>query len=568
MQDFLEYTVADVERAEAVARTEVMPRYEAEDEAFSADPRARRSAFDGQRSEQLVTLLLQLGYLEEPAAGASEWSWSRPTLELAWAEWARERRGEDLAALGEEERLRRELKACVSLEGEVSLLAWPEAGERSLLSRVALFRLRLFGQLEGRAGDAMPAGLAGALRQRARWVADGQDWTALDIVNRLGNLPGLCGAIAVKLEGSYIALRPARGGSGGPKSKAARGGGNQGARFASARLSQAGAARLLNVEDPSGRAWNELSVLALQARLWTLGYYEGEIDGAWSELSEAALARFIREYELERVEGLRTLRVSAGVKALRVSVVFERMATLVDGPAKDTERSEIDAALSDEAALADDRLWAALAAESEQEGVEREEGAPVARLSGGTFTLAHGTNLRRRRYFGWRGVFAAFGRALRRVGGFVAGLLKALRAGLAHARSIARYVVGATRTAARVATLAVKRLKAWLLGTPVVSGAYPGVAATRWSLDFDTVTFVDRSCPVERVGQHVTLLDWMQRSFGVMIEIAQGVTGLLLSLGNWLLFAWRAWTLARAVEQLNPSSRHRWARRAAGSRLP
>lgn len=562
-----EFSLDELEQARAKSASQVN-NYGSLNEPFYADPRKTLVHFDDERSEQSLTLLLQLGYLSEQPDDNQ--SWNQASLDIAWNDWKHEfaeatdpllnaislsiDTGEETGEY--ENLLRRNLKACTTLEGEVTLLRWPKTGETSLVSRIVLSRLRLFGMFDLPADSPFPSGLTGQIRNRARWIAEGNHWTALEILNRLSDIKALSQSVSTKIGQRYALLRgiegislPEQARQFKVKRTTKKGGGNADKRF-----KKTNSVTFLNLENPSGRNWNELAVKILQIRLWMLGYYEGEIDSDWGHLSSAAYERFVDQYDFKKKKEFKIVKAKNGMLALRIGKVFETIIRDIDEMAESLERSEIDAALESESQQEDSAMWKVMEnayTEDRNSKGDRSDRSPLVRRSGDLITLDHSPNLKRRRYHGWRGIFSAFGRFFRKVKNkaisFAKGLIKALKKGLGYAMNIVRYVVGATRMAARITKLAIMRLQAWLLGRPVGSGAFPKIIMTQYQMDFDTVCVIDRNCPPETIDQHSRLLDWMKISFEVMVTIATKVTGIVLALGNWLLMAWRVLKLIREV---------------------
>jgi hypothetical protein len=311
----------------------------------------------------------------------------------------------------------------------------------------------------------------------------------------------------------------------------------------------------VNLANQNVADWNRFSLRLLQVRLWTLGYYQGEIDGSWEALSQEALECFIAEFQVAdpgRLYGL----VQKDYVVLDITAVLGLFVREVDAPADALDRRQIDDLLAEESGKDRSELLDALTEYKSKEaaaGVEWDGGPSVARYEGDDFTVTNAENIRRKRYFGWRGIFASFGRFIRRVAdkvvNLVADLIAAVRSGLGYVRNILAYAVNATRTAVRVGALAIRRFHCWLTGTPVVTPLAAGGlgAATFWQHDHDTINLIITGCPPEAVTRHGQLLGWMQRSVGIMLEIGAAILGVVLAFGNWLLFAWRLLKIVRTV---------------------
>ena len=116
------------------------------------------------------------------------------------------------------------------------------------------------------------------------------------------------------------------------------------------------AIRLLAHNNAQACALNTLTLRVLQVRLWTLGYYDGAIDGDWGRLSGRALREFARDYGLAR----RHTWLGAlpdGRVVLDATKVLERFRAEVDAAAERTERSDIDGALAEADAQAGGAFW-------------------------------------------------------------------------------------------------------------------------------------------------------------------------------------------------------------------
>ena len=555
-------TDRDLAYAGTQLREKVLPHFGASVELVQTDPRADLGEIDDQRGEQSVTLLHSLGYLPEPPAG-EEHCWSAEAIRKAWADWRSDWLAWSASADGERDVVLdlgtealgsaednnaalRALKACATLEGEVTLRRWPVAGRTTLASRIALYRLRLYGLTDAEPGVALsPTEEAKLLGKARALMANRPALPAYELINRLGNLPSMTDELIAWVDNRFVLLAT--------REQAAA------AHLEETRLLDTKGKttiKLLSRSNAGACALNGLTLRVLQVRLWTLGYYDGVIDGDWKGLSERALLDFAHDFELERT---RTWIGAAadGLIVLDATKVLRCFRSEVDAVAEQTEREAIDEALAEAERRKGKSFWDALA----KARAEDRENATTATYSydGQDNVVATGKNVRRVRYFGWRGIFAAFGRFLRKAGGF-ARLVIAVARDRANRlrgllRNIARYVADATRVAVRVAALGVQRVKCWLTGTPVVTLGEAHIVATFWQQDFDTVNVIAEGCPAELVARHGQVLDWMQRSLEAMLRVGLAIAQALLALGNWLLFAWRALLVVRQIlrEVADPS---------------
>lgn len=567
--DGLNRTLGELRSADARCTGTVLPHYGVSADLLHTDPAAHTLMLDDDRAEQTVTLLRTLGYLSNPPAAApgatgaagkptGEWTWTRAAIEAGWRQFSTDWRvsqraqpptvrvdtglpftaGSDSGATADREALRRILKACATLEGECTVNAWPTAPTADLASRIVLARLHLFGVHHGPVDQPLPPALDATVQARARGILDdrGVTLSSLDVTNRLGDLAALTTALGRRLRDRLIVLDlPADE----PLDPAAT-------RYDRAAFGPGRTFRVLNLEHPTSRAWCDLAVRVLQIRLWTLDYYEGEIDGRWGRLCREAYDAFRRDFRILTTNDYRARILPDGRLVLDAAAVLDYLAAEVDTPAADTERHQIDHLLQDPQLQAQPAVWAQLAAQA-----DRNDGRPVASLGTAGLSLHSPANLRRQRYFGWRGIFASFGRLLHdawdNVTKFAHRIASAVASGARWLKSIVRYAIDATRAGMRVAGLALRRLGHWATGTPVVTGDYPAIVFTHWQMDFDTITFRDRRCDPATLAQHTRTLAWMARSFSLLVRMAQPLVRLILTLGNWLLFAWQAVQLIREV---------------------
>lgn len=547
----LQRPLAEVVAAPGRLAAEVLPHFGATLEPVGTDPREEAGEFDDQRGEQSITLLRSLGYLAEPAGGGTH-SWSAGDIRIAWADWRADWRAVAAAvdpaveldlgdeATGSAPAELRALKACATLEGEVRLTRWPVAGERSLASRIALFRLRLYGLDNHGPGEPMPATCGPVLQERARALSpDREPMPPHELVNWLGDLRGLTVELIARLGGAFVVLAQ-------PDEAKAKKADFEEVEY----LANRGGRRIqvLRPDHPASAILNRLVVRVLQVRLWTLGYYDGMIDGSWRKLSGEAIRAFAADYELGAYRELVGAVASRRV-VLNAAKILRVFSSQVDAVAERTGRAGIDAVVAEAAEKGGEPFWAALA--QVHATSQEDSAAPRYRYDARDNLVATGPDVRRSRYFGWRGIFAAFGRFLRRAGELVrrvaAALRRQTRRFLGLVRNVARYVVDATRVAVRVAALGLQRLRCWLTGMPVVTTEGGAGVATVWQHDFDTINFVSAGCPPAVLKRHGRVLDWMQRSLAVLLRVGLRIAQLLLSLGNWLLFAWRALVLVREV---------------------
>ena len=299
-------TDRDLAYAGALLREKVLPHFGAAVEPVQTDPRADLGEIDDQRGEQSVTLLHSLGYLPEPPA-SEEHCWPAQAIRVAWADWCADWR--DWVATAEGERdvavnlgtetlgsaednntALRALKACATLEGEVTLARWPEPGQKTLASRIALYRLRLYGLTDVEPGTALPPTEEAKLLGKARaLMANRSALPAYELVNRLGNLPSITDELIGWVDNRFVQLAT--------REQAEE------ARLKETQLLDTNGRttiKLLSQRDEGADALNRLTLRVLQVRLWTLGYYDGVIDGGWKGLSERALLDFAHDFELER----------------------------------------------------------------------------------------------------------------------------------------------------------------------------------------------------------------------------------------------------------------------------
>jgi len=563
--DYLsQVSVADLDRAVGDLAGKVLPHFGGGLEPVQADPREDLADWDDQRAEQTVTLLQLLGYLREPTAAevaARRCVWSSAEITIAWSDWrqdrlALERAGDpDLTIKTErppsspltDDALRRDLKACASLEGEVTLAHWPAPDAVTLASRILTMRLRLYGLSDNSAGAGLAADSeARFLHQAGRITAKIPLLSAVEMINQLGDIENLTKTMQGHLSGGFIVLYR-------PKDRPFP---PEEADETPLLTPTAGIVNILDLNDAAAADWNNFAIRLLQVRLWMLGYYRGEVDGRWGVLSARGLNAYFRDYRVEHPSRLWG-RIRDDRVVLDIIQVLSDFATMVDGPVASLERRDIDDILAQPEVVQDAGFWGQLASAQATYAASGGTTRPRAAYAGLNFEVAGSDNLLRKRYFGWRGIFASFKQFIHdvitslkdRVIAFLKGIAEAISKGLGFVRNIIRYIVDSSRSAVRIVTLGVQRLRAWLTTTPVATGTAekPVEVLTVWQHDFDTVQFVQKDCPADLVAKHSQTLDWMRRSLDVMLEIGIQLLRLVLTIGNWLMFAWQALQTVRKI---------------------
>lgn len=581
--------------AEAKLNQDVLPRFGAQPEPLATDPRDYLHEVDDERGAQTISLLRQLGYLRLADQKAKPGSVDRiygAEIEQAWDDWTADYRANRSLPDGaankvhiatetdhdapEPDRLRRALKACASFEGEVTLRGWPQ-GNTGLASHVHAHRLRFFGLTAG------PAYTSGMLQARFAGLELHQD-----PINALGDVPTLTQAISKRLQNQAIILGTAGTAKNSPPSGPLPLHGTHGRRVTDFPhpLTRDNITPL-DTTDAAKAALNDFAIKLLQTRLWTLGYYPGAIDGKWSTFSHEALNNFIADYPDDAASPEVILNNQDGYATLLVSPVLDAIATHADVNTEPLERTHLDSALQALRAAAarhEDAIglkqesnstdrqaheaWQQLQSLTQAHATSLAKAVPQpGRYEGDDYLQTVGDNPARQVNHGWRGVFTAFGRLLTKMvngvrevirwadtwlSDFATGVIKAvkqaLKTGLGYAHQILAYIKDTARVAMRVTGLAVARLRAWLEGMPVITHNNTTAVATRWQMDFDTLLIVSADAPPDLVEQHVRILDWMGRSFSLLVRVGLALLRLLLAAAlNWLLFAWRAIALIREI---------------------
>jgi hypothetical protein len=587
---------------------DVFPGFGAQPEKLETDPRSYLHEVDDQRGAQTISLLRQLGYLRPPDPAAKPGEADRisgPEIAQAWDAWTSDYRtnrallDSNPAKVGiateidhdapEPDRLRRALKACVSFEGEVTLNNWPPS-TTGLAARVLAHRLHFYGlpHASPNAPSPPPALPPDELRRQLvvqlAWLDTTMD--ALGFVKLMGDATRMGAAVAKALRDRAIVLGVPAGPPvpdpqvdpqpmHGPHAQRAPGFYH---RLLGKRIEP------LDTTDFTQFIQNQIAIKVLQIRLWTLGYYPGAIDGQWGELSTQALTNFIADDPDDPATITLLGNTHDGFSTLVASPVLDAIALHADVATEALKRADLDASLQalHEAAARHEAAGGGLAskvdslafdawdklkslADVQKKTLASAQPQP-GRYEGDTYVQTIAANPDRQTNHGWRGIFTAFGRVLTNVvngaatvikqvgtwlsnfaNGIIRAVNQAIATGLGYAHQILAYVKDSARVAVRVAGLAVARLKAWLGGTPIVTQDGSRVVATRWQMDFDTVLLVSADAPPELVTQHVRTLDWMGRSFSMLVRVGLALLKLLLALGNWLLFAWRAIALIREI---------------------
>ncbi|EDY82425.1 hypothetical protein VDG1235_2047 [Verrucomicrobiia bacterium DG1235] len=539
---------------------------------------------DAKHWEQVLTHLQMLGYLADAAEV------SRVEIEQALAFWeadyqeGRKRRQFAVNLEGEQLRKRpwaevrfRYLKAVATFEGEVVLRKMPSPGRPTLISRIANMRLIVFGLSRARSGseteaddifDASSPFGENSLRSArigAR-IFFGEDDAAgpLRLLNLLGHAPAATDLFLSRYgSGRYMF----EGGNDGSELSLARFRSNQrppvwtprwqpnegGWELLDVERMRLQAMPSLNSRGPSADrqmfsarlvrdAQLPLNIVALellQLRLWMLGYYEGVVDGRWGPLTEGALEGFVSDH----AKAFRSMGVivRAGWKGWRVVNLYRIFAYIVDCLDVPSERlsvAEMNEISETATGLLNDRDWRKV----ERNYVELQISRDRHVLEEGILRNTS-PNKKRKRYFGWRRFFSAVGAFFRNVGTRLIDaarrVAKALAKGVRFAYNIFKYVWRKVRIAVRVGRLALRRLALWLFGKPFGTARGGHIVLTRWSLDYDTVQFVSKDCPVAVRRIHDERMDWMSRSLSFMCELGLVVFSILKGavVGAWLKVA-------------------------------
>ena len=436
-------------------RNEVMPRMGVDEPAWTEEPETAYRRGDPAEREILIQHLTDLGYLPEGASSVSD-----STIRDAVLKWREENQSftpsylrfntmstcREFLASGEMQRL----AAQVGLENELQVHRLPAPGERSLLARVVHFRMKVFNLGTG----TLASGFTDELSDRLREVADqlkikDQEGLSaeLNLVQQLGDVTELTSSLMRRygtwvfvfrhnpaLLSNSVAMRmdtlekpnkhfiqlhqPTREtyerlfiSSGRHMRKIASKGARVRNLFGADGFRYYGAAKPLKwirraietrmtAEEASEHFINRLGLGILQLRLWALGYYKGEVDGAWGPLSFAALQHFLADEKVEVKKLVRAL--AGGYIALNLRYLFKRILPKLEEPARAVAITDLN--------QLQEEVYARLEDSDGFDSVQQS----YALMDRDEQLLMSNTTRRRRRYHGRRGIFAAIGRFFKR----------------------------------------------------------------------------------------------------------------------------------------------------------
>ncbi len=557
---------------------------------------------------QIASHLECLGYLSaaeldnlEPENGwkTAFASWQSDLKSTSLSSLSIELDGEDLERMSELERGIRLLKAICSFEGETSIQLPESPSTIDLPTRIATHRLRTFGFLgENNSIDTVDWGAVRIIEEELTR----HDFPDTSFLNLLGDLPELSSRFlqtqhsrvfafakspkkATALLSRYCIKRKNRSGIGQPSFRSAASVKRHTNASNAPENGSAQKAKLRSTLSPGLKLGEEaeqnaqpaelsrFALFLLQARLWTYGYYRGALDGNWGLMSAKALGRFIDEHEKgtnkEDAIATRSAWLQGDSESLVIDLPYllSYMVSRLDEAAEITARSEIDGLIqvafdSDTSKgksqakrreAEQDLTQEIIAAHKKRRDLQAEDRSNVA-------AAAASTNIRRRRYFGWRSVFSFMGRVLRWVGNSIKESLKWIKKKikkiLHYATSLLNYIREKTRRAVRLAALGLQRFQLWLTQAPIVTMRGDACVATKSYRDFDTINFTSANVPASAIRAHLDRIDCLNAGFGFLVETALSVWSILAALKysivNWLLVAWRTYlAIRRAIRYID-----------------
>ncbi len=479
--------------------------------------------------------------------------------------------------LSPDERTLRQLKAVCSFEGEVHFTTWPPPP--GLPTRLAAHRLRAFGLLEldaplppqpaPRWSEVSIALAAPDLLTLLNWLGDTPELTSHFLLTQRNHafafsgdptqVPALLAAYHIQRPNTKGRRRTSIRNRHRPPPRRSR----EAPKILPAGLQPGPTAA------PPSLALNAFALHLLQVRLWMFGYYAGALDGHWGPMILGALRQFFAEHHDSRQKSpslaafSRWCRIEPPEETAGAIDLCHLLSYLVethDEGAEATSRQEIDELVQqtldpgrDPAAVADAETTITtdlLAAHHERRTLQQTDRAAADQLR-----TADATAPRRRRYFGWRAIFGFLGRALQWIGRTIRQTVRWLRERirrlLHYATAFLNYLRETTRRAVKLVSLGLQRLWLWVSGQPITTTHPDAVAATQWSLDFDTLNVVLGRPDPTLVQAHTDRLRALNAGFGFLLEVTVAVWDLVraFTLGtlNWLLAAWRVFKTVRAL---------------------
>lgn len=562
------FSPEEASRAWAHVDDRVLPRLAGRAATAVAEPALHGEVAEDVSADLIVQYLEDLGYLPDDGAPRSD-----TEIEAALDRWRFEAAATTLTI--DPERPVDALVRCIGYEGELRLLRAPARGECSLVSRIALFRLRSLCRHRGAPSSPFDDAAEAALQRMSDLLRLSGEDTPLQCLNLLGDAEELTRRFmmhhgtwvflfdprrdgedllaekigdqrAVPYQRLFVATRSNTPG-GTELARARKGffevkrhhlvGNHRLARRIEARPSENVALTALQ---------NVFGLELLQLRLWLLGHYDGEIDGDWGPLSIAAFESFL--VSADESSGKRMYRrLQGGHVAVNLRYVMKELLRKAGDDSRKATREDVDMASAALFAHAERRRrWGELGPIAEQ--LDRPVGTGIEPLS------TSGRRRRRRKRRGLiSGVFAAIGGAIRELGRdfrkigrkLCGALLKLTRS----AMNVFRYGLSLARRAVEVCRTAMKRFCHWLLRKPTLSSDPQAgtLAMTKPARDHDTVLFATAGATPELLRFHGAVVAYCARTFYVFGRLAVPVIVAVRSLltGNWLRLAWRLYELVK-----------------------
>ncbi|MHC4743268.1 MAG: hypothetical protein ACYS8Z_15240 [Planctomycetota bacterium] len=600
MSKLSELNFEEAEKSWLRLSTEVLPRMNVSEALWSEDPEPAYYGDDAAERGLLVQCLIDLGYLPEPedAAGScsdseirtavAQWRLDAQALPAEYIETNTLFKCREFLAAGE----MKHLSAQVGFENEICLHAEPVLGEQSLLTRIVRFRLRTFdlssepptapysvecqetllalcAELKLKVKDAASSRL-----EMIHLLGNAADLSKLlmkhwgtwlfvfkhdeDVLNRSiakdlktltksnERFEALCKPTGRPYERVFISCgkhrrlksanypgshSPVRYGDDGFRSYP----GSKSSKWINRELERIG--RPASVKEAENHLINRLGLELLQLRLWTLGYYQGRIDGEWGPLSFAALQQLLigEKAKAEKI----VFSLENNYVALNLRYLFKRMLPKID-------RATALAKLQDVIALEKEMRtqlkkkrtqWSAL--QKSFEDMEKDE----ARL--------YRDKIRRKRCAGKHSILTAFGRMVKSVGRSVKKLagatVKGIKKHLSGPLQLFRYITRDIRKGLRLVGWAVKRFYYWLAKKPFVTGhpSRPLFVFSRFDWDGDVIHFVQKGAGTYDIRRHHRYLKRLNLAFAIVAKLSIKAIDLIMSTAtmNWLMLAWDLYRL-------------------------
>ncbi|MCH6259316.1 hypothetical protein MLD52_22370 [Puniceicoccaceae bacterium K14] len=544
--------------------TEILPQLNTSMPDFTSEFGQNLRQGDSERKELVIQHLQDLGYLKEsylpPPTG---------TLPQALAKWKRDERKlsasysnlEQYNADYPSSTLLHKLSAQVDFYANLKLLSIPPLGEITLASRIIHFRLKSLGLYKGSASDAYSSDSHAGLQTLAELL----NWTRkrpLTLINAIGDVIELTKRlIEAHPSNLYIFKLPTHSEVKDDPAKPSefewlwQG---QGKTFDKLKIihkrqspkqkkpSEAyfhyGKAKPdQSLDKVLNSGITKLGLQILQIRLWSLNYYQGEIDGTWGEMSLNASANFLKTHRAKNLKRF-LYPLEGNLLAVNLAYVFKEILPESEEELSATGQEDLE------------RLSNGIFEQYEKNRNWDELEATYQKIHSLEEEVFQNTSKRRRRTFGLRGLLSAVGnffrnaaRILKKAINFV---IKGLKKLVGTAIRIFKYGLARVRKVIRLVGLAIKRFKHWLLEKPflTLSEDKQHIAFTAAKRDSDSLFYVSPGSPQALISRHMRLLKQMRLAFQFVAIIAlKGISIFRAAvLQNWLLVIWRIYKLLRS----------------------